>query len=299
MPLLVLLTVASLVGSLTAALVWRFAPGSSTTEVVSKVVSVGSHELPPMRAWLRRRRDPKVATGLMLSVAALIVATGTLLIAVLALLVRSNETLRRFDSGVARWGSEHSSHISDRGLTFVTDLGDARTLVVLGVVLVVVEAIRAPNRYILPFVLVTTLGNHLLTTGVKDLVDRARPTFNPVAQSLGPSFPSGHTSNAAAFYAVAALLLGRHLGHAPRAALAGGAVGLAVAVAASRVLLDVHWLSDVIAGLALGYAWFAACTIAFGGRLLRFGVAAEVARETAREPVSSEGPQSQALDSDV
>ena len=53
--------------------------------------------------------------------------------------------------------------------------------------------------------------------------------------------------------------------------------GIAVAVAASRVLLDVHWLTDVIAGLALGWAWFAACAIAFGGRLLRFGTAAETA----------------------
>ncbi len=36
-----------------------------------------------------------------------------------------------------------------------------------------------------------------------------------------------------------------------------------MAIAATRVLLGVHWLSDVIAGLALGWAWFAACTIAF------------------------------------
>ena len=58
-------------------------------------------------------------------------------------------------------------------------------------------------------------------------------------------------------------------------ALAGVAVGIAVAVAVSRVLLDVHWLTDVLAGLALGWAWFAVCAIAFGGRILRFGVAAQ------------------------
>ena len=49
-------------------------------------------------------------------------------------------------------------------------------------------------------------------------------------------------------------------------ALAGA---IAVAVACSRVLLDVHWLSDVIAGLFLGWAWFALCAIAFGGRRLQ------------------------------
>jgi undecaprenyl-diphosphatase len=63
--------------------------------------------------------------------------------------------------------------------------------------------------------------------------------------------------------------------------LTGLAVGLAVGVAASRVLLDVHWLSDVIAGLALGWAWFAVCAIAFGGRILRFGAAAEAAARVA------------------
>ena len=66
--------------------------------------------------------------------------------------------------------------------------------------------------------------------------------------------------------------------------MAGLAVAIAVAVAASRVLLDVHWLTDVIAGLVLGWAWFAACAVAFGGRMLSFGATARAAESGAPAP---------------
>jgi undecaprenyl-diphosphatase len=105
---------------------------------------------------------------------------------------------------------------------------------------------------------------------------------------LGPSFPSGHSATAAAFYACLALLIGRQFRRPARAALTGLAVGIAVAVAASRVLLDVHWLTDVIAGLALGWAWFSVCAVAFGGRLLRFGAGAETAERAAEAKAKGE-----------
>jgi membrane-associated phospholipid phosphatase len=72
--------------------------------------------------------------------------------------------------------------------------------------------------------------------------------------------------------------------------LAAGAVGIAVAVAVSRVLLDVHWLSDVIGGLTLGWAWFAVVAVVFGGRLLRPTAAADLgARTLGRSPPTRDG----------
>jgi undecaprenyl-diphosphatase len=46
-------------------------------------------------------------------------------------------------------------------------------------------------------------------------------------------------------------------------------------------MLDVHWLTDVMAGLALGWAWFSVSAIAFGGRLLYFGASAEIVADAA------------------
>jgi undecaprenyl-diphosphatase len=127
--------------------------------------------------------------------------------------------------------------------------------------------------------------------GVKELVGRLRPTLNPAAATLGPSFPSGHSATAAAFYAAAALIIGRSLSRRSiRQFVIPAAVAIAVAVAASRVLLDLHWLSDVIGGLALGWAWFALCAVIFGGQLLRPTAAADLgsAQAAAPEPPGAE-----------
>jgi undecaprenyl-diphosphatase len=137
--------------------------------------------------------------------------------------------------------------------------------------------IRRPSRWLPLFLIAVTVGQTLMSTGIKELVDRIRPTANPIAHTLGPSFPSGHTTGAAACFAAFALVLGRGRSRNVQSVLAGAAVFIAIAVAASRVLLGVHWLSDVIGGLALGWGWFAVCSIAFGGRLLRLGAPIEAA----------------------
>jgi membrane-associated phospholipid phosphatase len=301
MPVLLLLALALTVGIGVGLVTWRYpriarsSAAPPTIDTARKVgETVGRH--PRMRAFLNARLDPAAATGLALTVAMIFSIGGGVLLGVLAYLVRTNSQLIGIDSGVAKWGSRHASTMSMHVLNDVTQLGGIYTIVALCVILAVAETLRERSVWVTPFIIAVMGGEEILTLTVKELAARVRPTLNPAAATLGPSFPSGHSATAAAFWATAALLLGRWRGRPARAVLAGFAAGIAVAVAASRVLLDVHWLSDVIAGLALGWGWFAVCAIAFGGRILRFGVAAETAARVADATEVEAGSGSAARD---
>jgi membrane-associated phospholipid phosphatase len=294
MPLLLLIAIALTAGLIAGLIVWRYprarrtaAPALDTARKVGETARKHQN----LQRLLAARLDPAAATGLALTVALIFAIGGGVLLGLLAYLVRSNAHLIAIDNGVAKWGIRHGSSFTTQALKDVTQLGNIYPIVGLCILLAIAETIRERSVWVVPFIIAVVGGEEVLTMTVKQVTDRVRPAFNPAAATLGPSFPSGHSATAAAFYATAALLLGRWRGRPARAVLAGLAAGIAVAVAASRVLLDLHWLTDVVAGLALGWAWFAICGIAFGGRILRFGAAAETAARVAGIPKG--GPSSQ------
>jgi membrane-associated phospholipid phosphatase len=101
------------------------------------------------------------------------------------------------------------------------------------------------------------LGGAMLISGlVKLLVSRPRPPVVHLQAVTGSSFPSGHTTQASAFWFSLVFAMPA-AGASPK--LTRVAVGLALlivlAVAASRVYLGVHYPSDVVAGLLLGTGW--------------------------------------------
>ena len=239
-----------------------------------------------LRRQLARRLDREVASGLLLTLALAVTLAGGLVLGVLAVLVRRLPSIQHIDNSVAAWGYDHRSSTATSGLHAITQLGNIRVVVVLAVVLALVDAWRTRSGRALLFLLVVLVGMELAQLGVKDLVGRVRPTLDPAAARLGPSFPSGHSATAAAFYAAAALIVGRTLRTSARQVVIATGVAIAVAVAGSRVLLDLHWLSDVVGGLALGWAWFALSAVVFGGLLLAPTAAADV---VAAEATSGSG----------
>ena len=101
----------------------------------------------------------------------------------------------------------------------------------------------------------------LLNVLVKHAVQRARPQWAPALETLESfSFPSGHTAGATLFYGAVVTLLWRRTRAAPaRALLVAGAAGMVLLVAAGRIVLGVHFLSDCIAAMVEALAWLTIC----------------------------------------
>jgi undecaprenyl-diphosphatase len=251
---------------------WGRAPSTAVAEEVAERTRV--------RRFVDGRFDAEVLTGLALTLAFAALVLAGVIVSILAVLVRRHELLTGLDSSAADWAHRNRDSLTQRLLNDVTWMASTTGATIIVATAAVVEWLRVRNRWIPVFLIIATLGDSLLTALVKGIVDRARPTLDPAAATLGPSFPSGHSSTAAAMFAAIALLAGRGRSLRTRALLIGAAVGLAVAVACSRVLLDLHWMSDVIAGLAFGWGWFAVCAAAFGGWLLRLGAPVEQAAAT-------------------
>jgi undecaprenyl-diphosphatase len=197
---------------------------------------------------------------------------------------------------MARFGADHATSVSTHVLKVITDFGSTTGVIVIALLVAAFEWHRLPSRAIVPFLALVVAGQSVLSNSVKALVDRARPNIHPLASFASTSFPSGHTTAAAASYAAFALVLSRGRTRRTQSVVVGAAAAMAGAVGLSRILLGVHWLTDVVAGLALGWAWFAVCAIAFGGRLLRFGApVVEAEREEAVDQAVDEAAAREAV----
>ncbi|OED50211.1 hypothetical protein ACH42_01315 [Endozoicomonas sp. (ex Bugula neritina AB1)] len=87
----------------------------------------------------------------------------------------------------------------------------------------------------------------------KWLIENPRPSY---IVGLDPySFPSGHTTQATFFIFWIALLLGDRLSSKHKWMIQSTALLIALLVAFSRLILNVHWVGDVLGGFCLGLFW--------------------------------------------
>ncbi len=277
----------ALIGGLAAgALAWHWpaadpaAPHASPDAIAEEVRVHRS-----FARWLRSHTDPESSTRVALASAAVVIAAGATAIGVLLVMVHTNAGLAHYDLSATRWGASHATSGSSRFLRDVSLLAGTPAMILVAAAVGAFEYARTRRSVVFVFLTLVVGGQVLVVNVTKFAVDRARPSISQLTGFAGASFPSGHAAAAAATFAAAALILGRGRARPTRVLLAGAVGAVAFGVATTRVLLGVHWLTDVVAGLVVGWTWFALCSIAFGGRRLRFGEPVRVAEHIADDLV--------------
>jgi membrane-associated phospholipid phosphatase len=115
------------------------------------------------------------------------------------------------------------------------------------------------------FIVVTGLMGGVVDTAVKIWVDRPRPHIaDPVATAPENAFPSGHTMMSTISYGVLLLVFLPLVPRRFRIPALIGALLLVWGIGFARLMLGVHFITDVVGGFLLGIAWLIASTAAFG-----------------------------------
>ncbi len=164
-----------------------------------------------------------------------------------------------WDVEFSRWLHEHSSPALVSAFKVVTLAGNAVFLA--GVTLAAAAFLyRRSRRFDAYLVLGGAIGIEILNALLKLVFHRPRPELAYVHLDTY-SFPSGHAAGSAAIYGIVFYLLAR--GCRPRVAVLSALayVVLVVTICFSRLYLEVHYLSDVLAGASLGLAWAAGCAL--------------------------------------
>ena len=188
-------------------------------------------------------------------------------------------TWSRVDEGIAQQLRLHADMAALRWFGALTHLGDTAVLTTLTLAVTAALWWRR-HRLLAVGWLVAMAGNGLLTKILKDVFARVRPEHvHGAAQADGFSFPSGHSSASMVAYAMLAYLAVRLLPRAWQVPAVCCAGALIFTTGWSRVVLHVHYVSDVLAGWVLGGTWMV-CTVLIMDSMARWrGAPAALARQ--------------------
>jgi membrane-associated phospholipid phosphatase len=214
------------------------------------------------RIWrfVRARLDRGSELGLRLTLTLALLAVAIWAFSGLLEDVLEAETLVRWDLAANEWFHVHEQASVIRFFQAVTQLG--QPVMWMLVLLVTVWLVSRHDRLLLWAWLFANGGGLLLQWVLKTTVHRNRPEFAAAhLRGTSYSFPSGHTMTATIGYFMLAHIACTIYGWRGRARMAayGTAAAIALAVAMSRLVLSVHFPSDVVAGLAAGAGWLAVC----------------------------------------
>jgi membrane-associated phospholipid phosphatase len=215
-------------------------------------------------AWRRavKRRatlDPQAQAMLRPTTAVAVVVVTLLLASAVALQLRADGGLAQFDAALASDLRQAMPLPVLQAIAWLTQLGNPRLLAVATGVVAVALAVRRHLQLAAAWV-VTLVGTATINSALKAWFQRERPLHDHgfvVEHSY--SFPSGHASGSMVFYGMLAYMLLVLTPPRHHRWIVATAVAVISLVGISRILLQVHYFSDVLAGYATGLGWLTLC----------------------------------------
>ena len=181
--------------------------------------------------------------------------------------IHSKTGVSHFDQSVWQFFVDHGSIRVHSIARFITSFGVLGVLLPVAVVVGVLVWVRSRSvtAAIAPWLSVVVCGQ--IVSVLKKSTDIARPPVEfQVAQIRNPSFPSGHAANTTALIVSVVLVAwcATELSRRTKMWVSIGGAVIVTAMGLTRLVLNVHWLSDVLAGWCIG----AAVGLAITGLLL-------------------------------
>lgn len=161
-----------------------------------------------------------------------------------------------FDHRVFGWLSAYVTEANTSVMLFFTNLGKHTFLIPANLLLIAYFLLVKKHKWFSIRVSAVALSSLCLMFLLKSSFNRPRPAIPVLTEVSGLSFPSGHALMSFAFYGLLIYVVWHEVkSRMLRWTLIVLLLLLIHIIGFSRVYLRVHYASDVIAGLAVGFIW--------------------------------------------
>ena len=212
----------------------------------------GNH--PRLSAFIRRRFDRSRFRGRTLTLLGIAFFYVLILFAGIVEDLINSDPIVALDQGIAQLVAVFRAPEVLKVFIWITELGNWQVIIPLAFIVALFFFTIKRRQFILPM-LASILGSELFTTLGKFAFHRPRPA-EMVLYEHSYSFPSGHATIAVAFYGFLGYVAARHTSHWRMKVklffltlIVIGLLGL------SRIMVGVHYLSDVWGGYLVGTLW--------------------------------------------
>ncbi|WP_246938807.1 phosphatase PAP2 family protein [Bacillus pinisoli] len=214
----------------------------------------------------------KIENRRVISVKLLATLASLIVFCSLAFVIHSSGGLS-LDNRIVEWAEQSITGSLYSFISLFTNLGHKLVVITIGIISLIILWWKTRDYIGMVTLAVVLIGSNELFQILKGIFLRERPILDPAIDALGYSFPSGHATVSMAFYGMILYLISKHMTSSTVKTGVLISLGLYIfLIGVSRILLRAHYLTDVIAGFAIGFIYLMICIFLYEKMTERIGV---------------------------